>query len=126
MSSLTETTESRPFLVSRVRRVSKSGFLYETNSKSPRLDKMIAHINLYDQTTRCMEEDLEKQRADTLAQKRMGGTRPRPQLGPRATEYESRSDEKEVPNWVTELTCRPTQESVVVTEVEEIEDVEAD
>jgi len=87
---------------------------------------MIAHMNLYDQTTRCMEEDLEKQRADTLAQKRMGGTRPRPQLGPRACEYDHKSDEKGILSWVTDLTCRPAQESVVVTETEAIEDIDAD
>ena len=123
MASFTE-TESRPFLVSRVRRVSKSGFLFETNSKSPRLDKMIAHINLYDQTTKYMEEDLQKQREDTLAEKRMRGIRPRPQLGSRAFEYDQNSDDKEVPQWVTELTCRPSQDVVIVTEVEDLEDVD--
>ena len=113
-------------LVSRVRRVSKSGFLYEQNSKAPRLDKMIAHINLYDQTTKCMEEDLQKEREATLAQKRMGGIRSRPGLGSRACEYEQRFEEQKVPEWVTELTSRPVQAECVVTEVEMVEDIDAD
>lgn len=126
MNSFTE-PEGRPFLVSRVRHASKSGFLYESNSKSPRLDKMIAHINLYDQTTKYMAEDLQKQRQDTLAAKRMDGNRSRPQLGRHESSYGHKSEEEEVPQWVIELTCRPTQEcAVVVTEVEEVEDTEAD
>jgi len=120
-------TGNGPFLVSRVRRVSKSGFLYESNSKSPRLDKMIAHISLYDQTTKCMEEDLLSQRENTLAAKRMTGNRTRPQLSRRESQYEQKSEEKEMPAWATELNCRPTQEcSVVVTEVVEVDDIDAD
>lgn len=117
--------ETGPILISRVRRVSKSGFLYEQNSKAPRLDKMIAHIHLYDHSTKCMEEDLQKQREDTLAQKRMGGVRPRPQMGPRACEYDHKLQDEKVPQWVSELTCRPVQADCVVTEVEEIEDLDA-
>ena len=88
---------------------------------------MIAHINLYDQTTKCMEEDLQSQREDTLAAKRMAANRPRPQLGRSESQYDQKSDEKEIPLWATALTCQPTQEcSVVVTEVEEVDDIDAD
>ena len=64
-------TENSPVLITRLRRLSKSGFLYESNSKSPRLDKMVAHKNLFDRTTQCMKEDLAKEREQSLAQKRM-------------------------------------------------------
>lgn len=122
--AFTTETEAPPVLVSRVRRVSKSGFLFEQNSKAPRLDKMIAHINLYDQATKCMEDELQKQREATVTQKSMGGFRSRPGMGPRAVEYVDRLQDKEVPQWVTDLTVRPAHEDSVVTEVAEIEDVD--
>lgn len=73
-----------------------------------------------------MEADLQKQRDDALAQKRIGGNGRRPQIGSRACEYSHKPDEQEVPQWVTELTCRPAQDCVVVTEIEEVEDIDAD
>lgn len=93
-------------MVTRLRHLSKSAFLYESNSRSPRLDKMIAHINLFDRTTQCIEEDLAKEHEQSLAQKRMSnGQPPRLQLGPPPSEYRHKSD---TPAWVLELTSRPS------------------
>ena len=117
-------SENSSTLVTRVRRVSKSGFLYESNSKSPRLDKMIAHINLFDQTTKKLEEDITRERQGSLAQKRINTRQSRSQPG--ASEYYQK---EEVPAWVTELTSRPAQQDCIVVseaEVEEVEDVDND
>ena len=120
MATYVEAQELSSF-VTRMRRLSKSNFTYESNSKSPRLDKMIAHVNLFDKTTRCLEDELQQSREKTYKQMREG--RPRPQIARRDSDVYSKED---VPDWVADLTVRPTQNCVVVTEVEHAEDIDSD
>ena len=128
----TYTETQQPLFVTRMRRLSKSGFLCESNSKSPRLDKMIAHISLFDRTTKCLEDGMIEQSVVPLPPKRIRdkpAVPPRPILGTRSLEYVHTNPEEteETPAWITELTCRPArQECVYVTEVEQIEDVDGD
>lgn len=117
-------TEAQPGFVTQVRRLSKDGFVSESNSKSPRLDKMIAHINLFERTTKHIEDELTQEREYSLSRRQTNRSSSRPGMGARATEYEQ--DNKETPVWVTELTSKPSSHSVVVTEVEEVEDVDED
>lgn len=115
MSYYTE-TQGQPLFVSRVRSMSKSGFMCESNSKSPRLDKMIAHINLYDKTTECIERELEQERRNSMVQRRMNNSAPS-----RAAEHKVNTPSDA---WAAELVCKPRQDTscVYVTEVHEVED----
>lgn len=107
--------------ITRMRRLSKSNFTTESNSKSPRLDKMIAHVSLFDRTTKCLEEEIVQAQRDTIVEKRVNKAHSRPQMGPRATEYQQKQED--VPSWITELTSRPAQQDcVVVTEIEDPDD----
>lgn len=106
-------TQVQPTFITRIRRLSRSNFNNESESKSPRLDKMIAHVNLFDKTTKHLEEELAQQRANTLAEKRVKSRSGRPGMGRR----ESSLTEK-LPEWMTDLTSRPAQDCVVVTESE--------
>lgn len=102
--------------------MSKSGFMCESNSKSPRLDKMIAHINLYDKTTQCIEQELEQERRNSMAQRRMyNSASSRPGMSPRAPEHKVNTPSDA---WAAELVCKPRQDTscVFVTEVHEVED----
>lgn len=115
-------TQGQPLFVSRVRSMSKSGFMCESNSKSPRLDKMIAHISLYDKTTECIERELEQERRNSMAQRKMNNIAPsRPGMSPRATEHQVNTPSD---SWAAELVCKPRQDTscVFVTEVHEVED----
>ena len=119
-------TESRPHFITRIRRLSKSNFTFESECKSPRLDKMIAHVNLFDRTTKYLEDELAQQRADTLAEKRI--TKPikvkvtRPGMGRRESSATTEiSSDEQIPQWVTEMTSRAVHDCIVVTEVEHIE-----
>lgn len=94
----------------------------ESNSKSPRLDKMIAHISLYDKTTECIEQQLEQERRNSLAQRRINnGSSTRPGMGARATEHKVAAPSDA---WAAELVCKPRQDTscVYVTEVREVDD----
>lgn len=102
--------------------MSKSGFMCESNSKSPRLDKMIAHINLYDKTTQCIEQELEQERRNSMAQRRMNNSvSSRPGMSPRAPEHMVNTPSDV---WAAELVCKPRQDTscVYVTEVQEIDE----
>lgn len=102
--------------------MSKSGFMCESNSKSPRLDKMIAHINLYDKTTECIERELEQERRNSLAQRRVNNSAlNRPGMAPRTSEHTVNTPSD---SWAADLVCKPRQASscVYVTEVQEVEE----
>lgn len=102
--------------------MSKSGFMCESNSKSPRLDKMIAHINLYDKTTQCIEQELEQERRNSMAQRRMNNSvSSRPGMSPSAPEHMVNTPSDV---WAAELVCKPRQDTscVYVTEVQEIDE----
>lgn len=114
--------QGQPLFVSRVRSMSKSGFMCESQSKSPRLDKMIAHISLYDKTTECIERELEQERRNSLAQRRIyNSSSTRPGMSPRTSEDEVTSPSDV---WAADLVCKPRQDTscVYVTEVREVED----
>lgn len=115
-------SEGRPAFITRMRRLSKSNFDTESSSRSPRLDKMIAHVSLFEKTTKCLEEEIVQPQQAVLPVEMMKNARGRPQLGPRATEYQKKED---VPDWVTELTSRPAHAAcIVVTEIEHVEDMD--
>jgi len=126
MTTFTE-TEARPMFISRMRRLSKSNFDMESQQKCPRLDKMIAHVNLFDKTTRCLEEQLVQLQRTTSTEKRTDNmpTSPSPQPQRPAAQRrgsEHRKSTEEVPSWIADLTERPAQTCVVVTEIEDTDD----
>lgn len=118
MSAIYIETQVQPTFISRIRRLSKSNFNNESESKSPRLDKMIAHVNLFDKTTKHIEEELAQQRANSLAEKRMAQSKPGKQGRPGMGRRESSRQNDMVPSWVSDLTSRPAQNCVTVTESE--------
>lgn len=114
--------QGQPLFVSRVRSMSKSGFMCESQSKSPRLDKMIAHISLYDKTTECIERELEQERRNSLSQRRMNnGSSTRPGMAARSSDHKANTPSDA---WAAELVCKPRQDTscIYVTEVREVED----
>lgn len=113
--------EVRPAFITRMRRLSKSNFTAESQLKNPRLDKMIAHVSLFDKTTRCLEDELTRKRADDLAASQTHNSSMRKRRpGVHRTDVEV----KETPEWLAGLTARPATSCVVVTEIEHAEDMD--
>ncbi|KAJ9662303.1 hypothetical protein H2198_001437 [Neophaeococcomyces mojaviensis] len=130
MQSFTETTtQTQPAFLTRMRRLSKSGFLCESNSKCPRLDKMIAHVNLFDKTTRFLEEDLTKQQADVFEEQRVQSNKPhaKPQLTRGGSEDRPYSTTETIVAFSPEVMKKPQRDDCVfVVEVEQVEDIDDD
>lgn len=104
--------------------MSKSGFMCESNSKSPRLDKMIAHISLYDKTTECIEQELARERRNSAAQRKMNNSASsRPGMGAQVAEHKV---DTPTDAWAAELVCKPREDTscVFVTEVQEVDDLD--
>ena len=82
---------------------------------------MIAHVNLFDKTTRCMEEDTAHEQADTTSPHN------RPLLTRRASEEWSQPTSETTVIFVPEVMTKSFKDDYVcVTEVEQVEDVDDD
>lgn len=127
MSTYTETvTQTQPALMIRLRRLSKTAFISESNSKSPRLDKMIAHVNLFDKVTQRMEQELEQEKRLKAVVRRVRDDKPRarPQIVRRVSREKPRSEhvEESTVTWNPEgIVVKPQENCVYVTETQEVE-----